>query len=77
VFGGAADADAQHARRAPAAHLGQHFQNQSTIESLGFIILNFDLFSPPPLAATSTEILLPLDHVDMERRACCRGCCGR
>ena len=37
----------------PAPIVGTVFSTQSTRLSLGFIILNFDLFSlPPPLAAT-------------------------
>ena len=44
----------------PAPIWGSISSTQSTMLSLGFIILNFDLFSlPPPLAATSTETLLP------------------
>lgn len=44
----------------PAPIWGSISITQSTMESLGFIILNFDLFSePPPLAATSTETLEP------------------
>ena len=44
----------------PAPICGIISSTQSTIESLGFIILNFDLFSlPPPLAATSTLTLAP------------------
>ena len=51
----------------PAPICGSISSTQSTIESLGFIILNFDLFSlPPPLAATSTETVLPRDHIDVE-----------
>ena len=45
----------------PAPICGSISITQSAIESLGFIILNLDLFSlPPPLAATSTTTLLPL-----------------
>lgn len=44
----------------PAPICGSISITQSTIESLGFIILNFDLFSlPPPFAATSTETVAP------------------
>ncbi len=44
----------------PAPMVGTVFSTQSTIESLGFSITNFDLFSePPPLAATVTSTSLP------------------
>ena len=44
----------------PAPIVGTVFRIQSTIESDGFSIANFDLFSePPPLAATCTSILSP------------------
>ena len=44
----------------PAPICGTVFNTQSIIESLGFNIANFDLFSePPPLAAISTVIVLP------------------
>ena len=44
----------------PAPICGIMSSTQSTIESLGFIILNLVLFSdPPPLAATSMTTLLP------------------
>ncbi len=44
----------------PAPMVGTVFRIQSTIESDGFSIANFDLFSePPPLAATCTSTLSP------------------
>ena len=44
----------------PAPICGTISSTQSTIESLGFSILNFDLFSdPPPFAATVMCILFP------------------
>src|SRR3546814_10502797 len=44
----------------PAPICGIISSTQSTMESLGFIILNLVLFSdPPPLAATSTITLSP------------------
>ena len=44
----------------PAPICGTISSTQSTIESDGFIILNFDLFSlPPPFAATSICTLSP------------------
>ena len=70
LFGTAADADAEHARRTPAgAHRRHGLQRPSRrCESDGFSIVNFDLFSePPPLAA--------MRHVDRVRRA--RGRSGR
>ena len=44
----------------PAPIVGTVFSTQSTIESDGFSITNFDLFSePPPLAAIFTSTVLP------------------
>ncbi len=44
----------------PAPIVGTVFSTQSTIESEGFSIANFDLFSEPaPFAATSTATLFP------------------
>ncbi len=44
----------------PAPMVGTVFSTQSTIESDGLSMANFDLFSePPPLAATSTSTLSP------------------
>ena len=44
----------------PAPISGTVFSTQSTIESDGFSITNFDLFSePPPLAATVTSTVSP------------------
>ena len=44
----------------PAPICGTISSTQSTMLSLGFIILNFDLFSlPPPLAATTTSTVSP------------------
>ena len=44
----------------PAPIVGTVFSTQSTIESDGFSIVNFDLFSePPPLAAIFTSTVLP------------------
>ena len=44
----------------PAPMVGTVFSTQSTMESHGFSITNFDLFSePPPLAATVTSTLSP------------------
>src|SRR3546814_1050597 len=44
----------------PAPICGTISSTQSTIETDGFIILNFDLFSlPPPFAATSITTLAP------------------
>ncbi len=44
----------------PAPIVGTVFSTHSTRSSLGFIIVNFDLFSlPPPLAATITSTALP------------------
>lgn len=44
----------------PAPIVGTVLSTQSTIESDGFSIANFDLFSePPPFAATCTSILSP------------------
>ncbi len=44
----------------PAPIVGTVFSTQSTIESDGLSIANFDLFSePPPLAAIFTSTVLP------------------
>jgi len=44
----------------PAPIVGTVFSTQSTIESEGFSIVNFALFSEPaPLAATSTSTVFP------------------
>ncbi len=44
----------------PAPIVGTVFNTQSTIESDGLSMTNFDLFSePPPLAATVTSMVLP------------------
>ncbi len=44
----------------PAPMVGTVFNTQSTIESEGSSITNFDLFSePPPLAATCTSTVSP------------------
>ncbi len=44
----------------PAPIVGTVFSTQSTIESDGFSMANFDLFSePPPLAAIFTSTVLP------------------
>ena len=44
----------------PAPIVGTVLSTQSSIESLGFSITNFDLFSePPPLAATVTSTSSP------------------
>ena len=44
----------------PAPIVGTVFSTQSTIESEGLSITNFDLFSePPPFAATLTSTVLP------------------
>ena len=44
----------------PAPIVGTVFSTQSTTESLGFSITNFDLFSePPPFAATVTSTSSP------------------
>ena len=44
----------------PAPMVGTVFSTQSTMESEGFSITSFDLFSlPPPLAATCTSTVLP------------------
>ena len=44
----------------PAPIVGTVFSTQSTIESEGFSMTNFDLFSePPPLAAMLTSTVLP------------------
>ncbi len=44
----------------PAPIVGTVFSTQSTIESDGFSITNFDLFSePPPFAAMLTSIPAP------------------
>ena len=44
----------------PAPIVGTVFSTQSTIESDGFSITNFDLFSePPPFAAIFTSTVLP------------------
>ncbi len=44
----------------PAPIVGTVFRTQSTIESDGFNIVNFDLFSePPPLAASFTSTVSP------------------
>ncbi|MNT06726.1 hypothetical protein D3C72_1414070 [compost metagenome] len=44
----------------PAPMVGTVFSTQSTMESDGFSITNFDLFSePPPLAATWMSTVLP------------------
>ena len=51
----------------PAPIVGTVFSTQSTIESLGLSITNFDLFSePPPFAATVTSTSSPGHQLDVE-----------
>jgi hypothetical protein len=68
VFGGAADADAQHARRAPAGtHLGQHFQNpvDDRVARVHHLELRL-VFAAAALGRHVDGDFVALDHVDME-----------
>jgi hypothetical protein len=60
-LGGAADADAEHARWAPAGAHGRNGLEHPVDDRVGRVEHgHFDLFSePPPLAATSTSTVLP------------------
>jgi hypothetical protein len=60
----------------PAPMVGTVFSTQSTMESEGLSITNFDLFSePPPLAATDDFDVVAGDHlVRGSRPACCPSC---